>query len=258
MNIFHNQNDWLTRNVEKTILGYADSQIKKATGLNKKMNRKDVDNKDLIDFCYIIQGDESQPLREWIQEKQRDLDIQDIEKSSGLVKIPNGKGLYGLYLDVYGDQNFRGILKDSESTQLRTSSVPKGYSELPYTMWYNQDGYEVWKKEYTAYLTWLEERNVERFKMNQKAGQNVDLKNMMHLFRLLEMAMNISVGKGIKVRSENVEFLREIREGKYSYDQLMKQAESTFEMIKNQFELTKLPSQIDLEMVKTILLNFRK
>lgn len=258
MNIFHNQNDWLTRNVEKTILGYADSQIKKATGLNKKMNRKDVDNKDLIDFCYIIQGDESQPLREWIQEKQRDLDIQDIEKSSGLVKIPNGKGLYGLYLDVYGDQNFRGILKDSESTQLRTSSIPKEYSELPYTMWYNQDGYEVWKKEYTAYLTWLEERNVERFKMNQKAGQNVDLKNMMHLFRLLEMAMNISVGKGIKVRSENVEFLREIREGKYSYDQLMKQAESTFEMIKNQFELTKLPSQIDLEMVKTILLNFRK
>jgi hypothetical protein len=125
-------------------------------------------------------------------------------------------------------------------------------------MWYNQDGYEVWKKEYTAYLTWLKERNEERFKMNQEAGQNVDLKNMMHLFRLLEMAMNISVGKGIKVRSENVEFLREIREGKYSYDQLMKQAESTFEMIKNQFELTKLPSQIDLEMVKTILLNFRK
>lgn len=82
--------------------------------------------------------------------------------------------------------------------------------------------------------------------------------NMMYLFRLLEMAMNISVGKGVKVRSENVEFLREIRQGKYSYDQLMKQAESTFRMIKNQFESTGLPSKIDPEMVKTILLNFRK
>lgn len=257
MEVFHNQADWLSKTVEKTILGYADSQIKKATGLKKLMNRKDVGKKDLIDFCYIIQGDESQPLREWSEEKESDLGIKNIEKSSGLVKIPNGKGLYGLYLDVYGDQNFRGILKDSESTQLRLSSIPKDYLELPYTMYYNQDGYEVWKKEYTAYLTWLEERNQERFRMNQEAGQNVDLKNMMHLFRLLEMALNISIGRGIQVRSENVTFLREIREGKHEYKDLMEEAERKFMEIKKNFDSLNIQENVDREMTKELLLKFR-
>ena len=257
MEVFRNQADWLSKAVEKTILGYADSQIKKATGLNKHMNRKDVGKKDLIDFCYIIQGDKSQPLREWAKEKESDLGIESIEKSSGLVKIPNGKGLYGLYLDPYGDQDFRGILKDSESTQLRLSSIPKDYLELPYTMYYNQDGYEVWKKEYTSYQTWIEERNQERFRMNQEAGQNVDLKNMMHLFRLLEMALNISLGRGIQVRSENVEFLREIREGQHEYKYLMEEAQKLFQEIKGNFESVDLPERVSKEKVKDLLLKFR-
>ena len=255
--VLHNQKQWLSRAVEKTILGYADSQIKKAIGLNKNMNRKDISAKDLIDFCYIIEGDESQPLREWAHEKQKDIGIKDVVKSSGLVKIPNGKGLYGLYLDIFEDQKFRGILKDSESTQLRLSSIPKDYFEKPYTMWYNQDGYEVWKKEYTSYKKWEEERNPERFRMNQEAGQNVDLKNMMHLFRLLEMASNISLGLGVQVRSKNVEFLREIREGKYSYDDLMEEAERMFGEIKSKFISVDLPESTDKEKTKELLLKFR-
>lgn len=255
--VFHSA-DWLSKLTEKTFLGYADSQIKKATGLNKYMNRKDVAKKDLIDFCYIISGVQSIPLRDWIEEKSRDLSIENIENTSGLVKIPNGKGLYGLYLDVFDDQNFRGILKDSESTQLRTSSIPKDYFEQPYIMWYNQDGYEVWKKEFTSYQKWSTERNEERFKMNQSHGKNYDSKNMMHLFRLLEMAFIISTEKKVQTRTEDVEWLQEIRSGKLDYDELIQNAEFLFAEIKKMFEISDLQESPSVELGKALLLKFRK
>ena len=255
--VFHSA-DWLSKLTEKTFLGYADSQIKKATGLKKHMNRSDVGKKDLIDFCYIVSGVESKPLRDWIEEKRKDLSIEDIEKSSGLVKIPNGKGLYGLYIDVFENQNFRGIVKDSESTQLRTSSIPKEYMEVPYLMWYNQDGYEVWKKEYASYQKWSTERNEERFKMNQSHGKNYDSKNMMHLFRLLEMAFTIATEKKIQTRAEDVEWLQEIREGKLDYDELIQNAEFLFAEIKQMFEISNLQESPSIELGKQLLLKFRK
>ena len=252
------QEDWLSKLTEKSFLGYADSQIKKATGLNKHMNRQDVAKKDLIDFCYIISGVQTIPLRDWIEEKQKDLSIESIENTSGLVKIPNGKGLYGLYLDVFQDQNFRGILKDSESTQLRTSSIPKDYFEQPYVMWYNQNGYEVWKKEFTSYQKWRTERNEERFKMNQNHGKNYDSKNMMHLFRLLDMSENIAKNSRVITRSEDVDYLLDIRSGKFEYNNLIELAKSKFEKIKKLFEKSNLQERPDKTMAQKILLKFRK
>ena len=93
--------------------------------------------------------------------------------------------------------------------------------------------------------------------MNQEAGQGVDLKNMMHLFRLLEMCENISMGKGIKVRSENVQQLLDIREGKYNYKDLLETSDQRFEQIKKNFETVDLPEDIDPEKAKDLLLTFR-
>lgn len=251
------QEDWVSKLTEKTILGYAQSQVKKATGLNKKMNNPIVSKKDLIDFCYIIDGDKSQPFREWAEEKQKDLNIKSIEKSSGLVKIPNGKGLYGLYLDVFKTQNFRGILKDEESTQLRTSSIPKDYFEIPYTLWYNQDGYETWKKEYNSYEQWKEERNEDRFNTNSSHGKNYDSKNMMHLFRLLDMAFTVAFTGKIKTRSEDVQWLMEIRNGEVEYDELLQNAEDLKHQISILYSMSDLPETVDFEKTKDLILKFR-
>ena len=80
----------------------------------------------------------------------------------------------------------------------------------------------------------------------------------MHLFRLLEMCENISVGKGLKVRSDNVEYLIDIRKGKYDYQNLLEESEKKFEIIKSNFESVDLPEEIDIEKSKDLLLYFRK
>ena len=50
-----NYKDFVTNNIEKTFVGYALSQIKKAKGLNKKfLNPIDKKRKTVLDFCFII------------------------------------------------------------------------------------------------------------------------------------------------------------------------------------------------------------
>ncbi len=253
MEVF-NQKDWLTKLTEKTILGYADSQIKKATGLNKNMNNpQPVERKSILDFCYVIIGVESIPLMEWIGEYPDEL------KTAGLVKVPNGKGIYALYLDFDSECNFRGLIKDNDSTQLRLSEIPKKFAEEnpSFVLWYNLDGFEVHCKQHKAYWQWVEDRNEERHKTNVSHGKNYDSKNMMHLFRLLEMAFGIATESKIVTRPDNVEWLQEIREGKLDYDNLMRDAEWLFKTIKDHYALSDLPEKPDTELGKTLLLKFR-
>ena len=256
MEVFHNQSDWLSKAVEKTVLGYADSQIKKATGLNKNMNNaQPKERKSILEFCYIIENHNTIPFLEFFSKYLLLEDPNADYNNWGLTKMDNGKQLYALYPNFEGEF-FRGLVKE-DSVNLRTSDIPNLQNRTSYTLVYNLDGFEVHCKQWKAYWDWEKERNPERFLMNQKAGQGVDLKNMMHLFRLLEMAQNISIGRGIQVRSENVAFLREIREGKHEYKDLMEEAERKFAEIKKNFDSLDIQESVDREMTKELLLKFR-
>lgn len=263
MNIFFNEpSNWLTKLTEKTTLGYADSQIKKATGLKKNMNNpQPVKRKSILEFCYVIEGEKTVPFNQFFEEYRKFYNYLDEEfldfNNWGLSKLQNDKQLYALYPNLKGE-TLRGIVKDEESTQLRVSQIPKVPNREVYTLVYNLDGFEVHCKSWASYKKWEKERNPERFKMNQEAGQNVDLKNMSHLFRLLEMALNLSLGKGLIVRSENVDFLREIKEGKHEYAKLMEEAEKLYNEIKGNFESVDLPEELSLERTQKILLYFRQ
>ena len=253
MNIF-DQKDWVSKLTEKTILGYANSQIKKATGLNKNMNNpQPVTRKSILEFCYVIFGGSSQPLIGYANDMSINLD------KVGVVKNQNGKGLYAFYVDNKGEYNFRGIIKNDDSTQIRLSAIPLDAAvEIdPIVFYYNQDGFETHIKSHTLYWKWVNERNEERFNMNQEAGQSIDLKNMMHLFRLLEMASKIGKGKGLQVRSHKVEVLMDIRKGKYNYKDLLEQAETTTNHIKELFLNVDLIEHPDTEFAKELLLKFR-
>jgi hypothetical protein len=254
MHVFDDSKPWITTLTEKTILGYADSQIKKATGLNKKMNNpQPKERKSILDFCYVISGHNSIPLLRWADQLNINLD------TCGLVDLPVGKGLHGLYVDNENKYQLRGLIKDEDSVNLRLSSIPKELATNfeAVTMYYNLDGFQVHCKDHKEYWEWEAKRNEERFNANQKAGQGVDLKNMSHLFRLLDMADNISTGKGLKVKSDNVEFLRAIRAGEYNYEDLMKQAEERFHTIKGNYITVDLPEEVDISRMKDLLLQFR-
>lgn len=246
------QDMFLTKTIRDSLVGYAISQIKKARGLNKKMNNPmSKDKKSLSDFAYVVQGRDTVPLSTFCERYGVDL------TRVAMFKYDNGKGLYGMY-NVEEDMGFKGFCQEG-STMVSLSEIPKEFNQYkPYVVYVNYDGYSSYCKEYKEYWEWVENRNEERYKNNKEAGQNVDLKNTMHMVRLLDMAENIAKTGNLKTRSENVEYLREVRSGKYNYDELIEEADRRIERLDKLFEGCNLPTKVNKEKIRETLLKFRK
>jgi hypothetical protein len=96
--ILENKDNFITKICKDSFGGYARQQIKKAKGLNKKQNwEKDkVVRKDLLDFCYVLDGEKSIPWRTWNRGRFN-------EKFIGAVNIPNARDTYALFYDKVGE-----------------------------------------------------------------------------------------------------------------------------------------------------------
>jgi hypothetical protein len=121
-------------------------------------------------------------------------------------------------------QKFNGIIRNSDSEDVCLSSIPKS-SKQEVLLFFNRDGYSTYCKEYREYWDWVEKRNEERYAATQSHGKNYDAKNMMHVFRLLEMAIEIGKENQINVKRPNREFLLDIKAGKFEYEDLVKMAQ---------------------------------
>lgn len=252
------QSIWVSKLAEDTILGYAQSQVKKATGLNKNMNNaQPKERKSILEFCYVVIDGNTMPFYDFLTICERVYGIKPDPIKWGLVKMDNGKQLYALYPNK-DDEFFRGLVKE-DSVNLRTSDVPNRSRRDSFTFVYNLDGFEIHCKQHAAYWKWEEERNEERHLTNQGHGKNYDSKNMMHLMRLLQMAHNVATSDRIVVRQANtVSWLLNIKKGEFEYDQMIKDAERFTESIKRDFTRSRLKDRPDSKQAKEILLKFRK
>jgi predicted nucleotidyltransferase len=287
--ILAHKEDFITKICKDSFGGYARQQIKKAKGLNKKQNwEKDkVVRKDLLDFCYVIDGEKSIPWRKWNKGTYD-------EKFIGAVNIPNARDVYALFYDktaymlhstdIHEDtrETYKKVLKDAGkpmglgykglvntghededgkinygiSNQLRLSSIPKGEKSIC-TIVYNKDGYSEHCKDYKEYQEWLENRNEARYVETQEHGQKIDGKNMMHCMRLIKMATEIGEGKGIIVRRPDAQELLAIRRGEVDLDSLIEIADKAIENMDEVFEKSNLPNNVDKNLVNNLLVSIR-
>jgi hypothetical protein len=244
--------DFLSRLCSQTFAGYAQSQIKKARGLNKKIsNPVEPERKEIIDFCYVIDGLKVVPLRQWLFENNLKAE------ECGLVKLTHMRDMYALFhQDQSPEQRLKGIYSGVDSNDVSVSSVPKGIAPLT-LMSFNKDAYSIHCREYAQYWEWMEKRNENRYQSTVSLGKNYDAKNMMHTFRLLHMAEEIAREGKIFVRRNDREFLLGIREGKFEYEDLVKQAEEKVQLIEELFEKSTLPEEPDLEKLEELLVRIR-
>jgi uncharacterized protein len=89
-------------------------------------------------------------------------------------------------------------------------------------------------------------------------GKNYDAKNMMHTFRLLDTAEEIAANKRIIVRREDTTELRKIRDGEYSYPELIEKARIKIERIQDLFGKSGLPDEPDCQYAEKALVSIRK
>lgn len=244
--------DFLSKLCCQTFAGYAQSQVKKARGLNKKIsNPMEPERKEIIDFCYVVDGLTVSPLRSWLAENGLE------PEACGLVKLAHMRDMYALFHQTQcPEQNLKGIYSGADSNDVSVSSIPKGMVPLT-LMSFNKDAYSIHCREYAQYWEWIGKRNEIRYQSTVSQGKNYDAKNMMHTFRLLHMAEEIAREGVLHVKRHDRDFLMQIREGKFEYEDLLKQAAEKVQLIEELFEKSTLPDEPDLEKLEGLLIDVR-
>ena len=165
----------------------------------------------------------------------------------------NSVGLYMFkkWLSEQKIQNYYGLLKNDSSTQLHLSPVAKGEVPLLYIS-YNEDGFISHCRRYKEYQEWVQKRNPVRYASN--LNKNYDSKNIMHSFRLIHMCKEILLGQGFNVkRTEDREFLMNIRNHKFEYDDLIAQLDTEVKEIEEAYKISTLPEKRDCEWLDNYL-----
>lgn len=244
--------DFLSKLCKDTFAGYAVSQIKKAKGLNKKIvNPIDKERKSILDFCFILDGQGSVPLKKWLDEDGLS------QEKCGLINIDHTKRMFALFYDESGTLGYKGIIQNGEANQVSVSSVPKDEKPVAY-LFCNLDAYSVYCKDYREYWKWVAERNEDRYNVNQTHGQNYDSKNMMHTIRLLQSCEQIFKTSSLTIRVDNRDELLDIKAGNQSYENVMQKAENLIESIESHYSTTTLPDSPDLKKTTKILIQIRE
>lgn len=242
---------FLSRLCNQTFGQYAYAQIKKARGLNKKiLNPLDRKRKTILDFCYIVKGQGSVPVGEWLTEHGY------VQEDCGLVRIDHMRDMYAVFHQSQSDRKFSGIFSGDDADEVSLSSVPEGL-QPKCILYFNKDGYSVYCKEYRQYWEWVERRNEERYENTVSHGKNYDAKNMMHVFRLLNMAEEIARYKKVNVRRPERDWLLKIRSGEFSYESLLAQAEARISILDDLFKKSDLPEHPDFVIAESILIDIR-
>jgi len=247
--------DFLSKLCKDTFAGYAVSQIKKAKGLNKKiLNPIDKERKSILDFCFILDGQGSVPLKKWLNEFASSGAGRGglLQKNCGLISIDHTKGIYALFYDESGTLGYKGVIQNDEANQVSKDEKPIAY------LFCNLDAYSVYCKDYREYWKWVAERNEDRYNVNQNHGQNYDSKNMMHTIRLLQSCEQIFKTNSLNIRVDNRDELLDIKAGNQSYESVMQKAESLIQSIENHYSISMLPNAPDLEKTTKALIQIRK
>lgn len=236
---------------QETFACYAMSQLKKARGLNKKIsNPMQVEKKSILEFCYVLQAHGSVPLMDFLIRHSLS------SENCGLVAIPHMRDIYYLFYGL--KKGYRGIAHDDQSMDVLLSSVAKGEQPVA-TLCFNKDGYSRYCKDYKDYWDWVAKRNQERYQSTINHHKNYDAKNMLHVFRLLNMAEEIGRTGQIMVQQSGYrDELLKIKNGEWEYDDLMKAAEERLQAIEEIYRLSDLPDHPNLPEINQLLISIRK
>lgn len=296
--LFANRDQFVTKECFKPFIAYAIEQIHKARGLNKKIVNPVTERLTPFDFAYTFYKQGSTKIKNWLNNRGLNKDfcglvhipnmhdtygvyydwgahfekygiktIEDFQKRE--LDYDFATSFYGLhdveeceefmeaqwFEDNKEVKHYRGMCLEN-STDMRGSSVSKGEKPLCW-MVYNESGFKDHCKKYKEYKDWEKFRNPKRYESN--LDKNYDSKNMMHCVRLMHMGQEIAEGRGINLeRTWDREFLMNIRNHKFEYDELMARVDADKIKLDEAIKNSTLKETIDVDAVNDILIEIRK
>lgn len=250
---YFKNSDFLTKAAISSHANYAINQIKKARGLDKKINYENNSEfskrKDVLDFCTeLITGT---PIKQYVRESWNDYggSIDDYV----LTKIDRSVNCY----NVYYFPNNKGMVGD-DSNELRTTAIPKGKEVHVGIINFNHGAYKEHCKKYKEYQKWLKSRNTQRYVDVNNHGQKIDGKNLLHCVRLIETAKDILIHNDLILERPNADFLLDIRKGKMDLNDIIDHSMKAINDLDKLMKSSELPDTVNKEIIKKYKYEARK
>jgi uncharacterized protein len=279
--LLNQKEKFITKACENAFHGYAKQQRIKAEGLEKLQNWEvnRVTKKNPLDFCYVAQGYDAVPVKNWLDARGLD------QLFCALTAVNHCRDLFAVFYDYEAHAAFseRIPIEDREEYKARKKAAGEtmglGYkgiafedsndirlSHIPFeertksicNLSYNKDGYRKHCDDFKKYQNWLENRNENRWVEIQGHGQQIDGKNMMHFMRLVLIGREIAQGKGIQIRRPDAQELLKIRRGEVSLQELFDKSDEILNEMKALFQNSDLPEEVSQEFIHNLIVQIRK
>jgi len=121
---------------------------------------------------------------------------------------------------------------------------------------YKEVEYLEKKKNYDRYRQWRENRNPTRAAIEEK--YSFDLKHASHLMRLLRVGKEIAEHGTMHTKRPDADFLMDIRNGKYSYEEISEMAKTEEKELHEMYKKSDLPYSVDHQKIDSLLMSIIK
>lgn len=219
-----NRHKLLSSKLAFTFSGYALSQLKRIKGHNKWINNPQPEESPKpYQFLSVVQyfgGDKN---------LKPDLN----EYRDGYRLIPYGNGIYGVHYSMahrYGDATHQ-LWNDQGGLNDQFDDDREEYGQPLLIVKWNRDVYKLAKEKHSQYWSWKKNRNEARGELEEQFGY--DTKHAMHLVRLLRMGVEALRDGEIIVKRPDAEELLAIRDGLWTYEEVVKYATEMDEKVRN-------------------------
>ncbi len=243
--LLDNRKSFLTQQVKESYVGYSLSQLRRIKGHNKWINNP--------------QPEKAPVQSEFLSVVWNYTGIKEFNKkspTSGYVAIHLGDNNYSLWradrFDIKKNNWIDSVgrldpLPIKEFSKINTENFPPDII-VKFNQKLFEDHFNNWKN----YWLWKKNRNVKRSELEVKFGY--DVKHAMHLIRLLRSGLDILKNESVPVKRDDAQFLLDIRHGKYTYDEIVKESEKLIDEINVISSKTNLPLRPNYDLAKEIML----
>lgn len=233
---------FISKRVRWTFSGYAHSQLKKINSHYKWLKNAPTHKPTREEFKLpertLIPADQLKAAEALISKKldEWNFNFDVIEKRADRIFLQNK--IHNTLSEIVGASMFL------ESEKLwRQASVFTNVSDNVIEALNKEKAYKSKMREWESYNKWLKERNPERAKLEKEFGY--DLKHAMHLIRLMTMCEEILETGKVIVKRPDAQKLLDIRNGKWTYEEVLDWSKKQEEKVSKLYETSKLPREPD-------------
>ncbi len=243
--LLDNRKQFLSKQVKDSYVGYAQSQLKRIKGHNKWINNPQPEQEpEPKDFMSVV----------WNYTSHKD--YNKVVPFEGFVAIDLGDNHFSLWdidklkidkkswIDKRGNANpiARQDFSDLNPQNLPPDMIVK----------FNKTLFESHHTNWKMYWNWKKNRNEKRSVLEESFGY--DVKHAMHLIRLLRSGLDILEYGVVPVKRPDKDYLLDIRNGKFTYDEIVQESERLTKKVEEISKKSSLPSTPNYDLAKQVML----